>query len=297
MLANKHTRNVHLLCAPSDHAAGGVLAQRRPCEDSFVVNNDETISEREWTPGPQAGRQEQFRTISPVPSRINLSTPLLGQHPMVTSLLDLSEVIIRLMKDGNGERTFELGPILTMSCHRWDSNAKNKTPNPPRKDSPVPSFPQKKIPGQPTPGPKPSQTKEPPIPGPSLSSQPPEDDTTRQPEPEVAPTQSIEEPFGKSPLLFLHSSQLFLTFSLTISSSSCHSLLHHYHRRYTRWIPPSSSPTCPPSHPVPPPPLQPRFSYQRSLPVSPRTPMPPPPRCKAPLIPTMTLARNSLPYD
>ncbi|MBW0508491.1 hypothetical protein O181_048206 [Austropuccinia psidii MF-1] len=32
--------------------------------------------------------------ISPVPSSINFSTPLLGHHPMVTSLLDRSEVII-----------------------------------------------------------------------------------------------------------------------------------------------------------------------------------------------------------
>ncbi|MBW0560842.1 hypothetical protein O181_100557 [Austropuccinia psidii MF-1] len=48
---------------------------RRPCEDSFMVDNDETISEHEWTPGPQAGRREQFWTISPVPSSINLSTP------------------------------------------------------------------------------------------------------------------------------------------------------------------------------------------------------------------------------
>ncbi|MBW0528781.1 hypothetical protein O181_068496 [Austropuccinia psidii MF-1] len=43
---------------------------------------------------------------------------------------------------------------------------------------------------------KPSQTKEPRIPGPSPSSQPPEDVTTREPEPEVAPTQSMEEPFA-----------------------------------------------------------------------------------------------------
>ncbi|MBW0583069.1 hypothetical protein O181_122784 [Austropuccinia psidii MF-1] len=48
---------------------------RRPCEDSFVVNNDETISKRKWTPGPQAGQLERFRIISPVPSSINLSTP------------------------------------------------------------------------------------------------------------------------------------------------------------------------------------------------------------------------------
>ncbi|MBW0559050.1 hypothetical protein O181_098765 [Austropuccinia psidii MF-1] len=48
---------------------------RRPCEDSFVVNDDEAISKRKWTPGPQAGQQERFRTISPVPSSIDLSTP------------------------------------------------------------------------------------------------------------------------------------------------------------------------------------------------------------------------------
>ncbi|MBW0549958.1 hypothetical protein O181_089673, partial [Austropuccinia psidii MF-1] len=57
---------------------------------------------------------------------------------------------------------------------------KQNPPNPPRQDSPVP---------------KPSQTKEPPIPGPSPLSQPSEDDTTREPEPEVAPRQSTEEPF------------------------------------------------------------------------------------------------------
>ncbi|MBW0530830.1 hypothetical protein O181_070545 [Austropuccinia psidii MF-1] len=48
---------------------------RHPCKDSFVVDNDETISEREWTPGPQAGRRERFCTISPVPSSIDFSTP------------------------------------------------------------------------------------------------------------------------------------------------------------------------------------------------------------------------------
>ncbi|MBW0553749.1 hypothetical protein O181_093464 [Austropuccinia psidii MF-1] len=48
---------------------------RRPHEDSFVVDNDEMISEGKWTPGPQAGQRKRFRTISPVPSSINLSTP------------------------------------------------------------------------------------------------------------------------------------------------------------------------------------------------------------------------------
>ncbi|MBW0589725.1 hypothetical protein O181_129440, partial [Austropuccinia psidii MF-1] len=91
------------------------------------------------------------------------------------------------MKDGNGKRTFELGPIVTNGI---------LTPNLPREQTPR----------QPTPGPsgtqwsdelfhEPSQTKEPPIPGPSPSSQPPEDDTTCEPEPEVAPTKSMQEPF------------------------------------------------------------------------------------------------------
>ncbi|MBW0563130.1 hypothetical protein O181_102845 [Austropuccinia psidii MF-1] len=93
--------------------------------------------------------------------------------------------------------------------------------NPPQQDSPAPSFPWEQTPRQPTPGPsgtqwleelfpEPSQTKEPPTLGPSPSSRPPEDVPTHEPEPEVAPIQSTEEPFGKSPLLFLHSYKPFI---------------------------------------------------------------------------------------
>ncbi|MBW0548291.1 hypothetical protein O181_088006 [Austropuccinia psidii MF-1] len=119
---------------------------------------------------------------------------------------------------------------------------------------------------QPTPGPsgtqwseelfrEPSQTKEPPIPDPSPSSKPPEDFPTWEPEPEVAPMQSKEEPFGKQLLHFFNSSQLFLPFSLTISSLSRHYLLGNYYQQYAHWVPPppSSYPTPPPSPPVPPP--------------------------------------------
>ncbi|MBW0592939.1 hypothetical protein O181_132654, partial [Austropuccinia psidii MF-1] len=168
--------------------------------------------------------------------------PLLGHHPMVTSLLDLSEVIIRPMKDGNGKRTFKLGLIVTdgiqtpnLPCEqtrqqptpgpsgtRWSEELfrepevapmqsteepfEPNPPNPPRQDSPVPSLPREQTPRQPTPGPsgtrwsedlfrEASQHDEPPIPGPSPSSEPPEDIATREPQPEVAPTQSTEEPF------------------------------------------------------------------------------------------------------
>ncbi|MBW0521714.1 hypothetical protein O181_061429 [Austropuccinia psidii MF-1] len=97
---------------------------RHPCKDSFSVNDDESIPKREWTLGPQTCLREQLRTISPVPLSINFSTPRLGHHLMVTSFLGQSEVIIRPMKDGDGKRTFKLWPIITMSCHPWDSNAK-----------------------------------------------------------------------------------------------------------------------------------------------------------------------------
>ncbi|MBW0576549.1 hypothetical protein O181_116264 [Austropuccinia psidii MF-1] len=205
---------------------------RRPCKDSFVVNNDETISKCKWAPGPHANGNDSGQ-LALSPQVLICPPPLLGHHSMVTSLLNWSEVIIRPMKDGDGKRTFELGPIVTNGI---------QTPN----------FPREQTLRQPTPGlsgtrwleelfHEPSQTKEPPIPGPSPSSEPLEDVPTCEPEPEVAPMQSTEEPFRNSPLLFLHSYQLFLTFSSTISSLSRHSLLDNYHRQYAHQIPPSHS--------------------------------------------------------
>ncbi|MBW0482281.1 hypothetical protein O181_021996 [Austropuccinia psidii MF-1] len=156
-------------------------------------------------------------------------------------------------------------------------------------------MPHKQTLQQPTPGPsgtqwledlfcKPSQHDEPPIPGPSPSSELPEDVTTRETEPEVAPTQSMEEPFGKSQIHFFNSPRLFLTPPLPISSLSRYSPFNHHHRQYPHWIPPPISPslTPPPSTPTPDLP-----------PVAAENPTTSSPRCQAPLIPTMTLARNS----
>ncbi|MBW0578166.1 hypothetical protein O181_117881, partial [Austropuccinia psidii MF-1] len=83
---------------------------------------------------------------------------------------------------------------------------KQNPPNPPQKDSPVQCMPCEQTPLQPTPGPSGTQWSknlfhehfqhnEPPIPGPSPSSKPPEDVATHEPKIDVAPTQSIEEPF------------------------------------------------------------------------------------------------------
>ncbi|MBW0586237.1 hypothetical protein O181_125952, partial [Austropuccinia psidii MF-1] len=158
MLANKHTRNVCLLSAPSDHEARGVLAQ-----DALART---LLWPTMLKPYPSAnGHRDLKQADGNNSGRLALSPP-----PMVTSLLNLSKVIIQPMKDGNGERTLKIGPIVTNGIQ-------------------MPNLPHKQTPRQPTPGPsgtrwsgelfrEPSRTKEPPIPGPSPSSQPPEDNTT-----------------------------------------------------------------------------------------------------------------------
>ncbi|MBW0553546.1 hypothetical protein O181_093261 [Austropuccinia psidii MF-1] len=200
MLADKHTRNVCLLSAPSNHAARGVFAQdalaRTPLGSTMMKPYLSVNGHQD----PKQADGNNSRRLALSPQVLICPPPLLGHHLMVTSLLDLSQVIIWLMKDGNGKRTFELGPIVT-------NGIQTPKTKPPRQDSPIPSLPREQMPRQPTPGPsgiqwseelfrEPSRVKEPPIPGPSPSSQPSEDNMTREPEPEGAPKQSTEEPFG-----------------------------------------------------------------------------------------------------
>ncbi|MBW0571641.1 hypothetical protein O181_111356, partial [Austropuccinia psidii MF-1] len=231
MLADKHTRNARFLSNPSNHAARGVPNQDSLARTPLWLTMIKAFPSGNGFRDPKQADGNNFRQLAQSPQVLICPPPLLGHHWMVTSLLDQSKVIIQPMKDGDGKRTFELGPIVTMSCHPWDSNTKLKQnqPNPPPQDSSVPSFPHKQTARQPTPGPsgtqwledlffckqpkfhlistfypseptvppfvEPSQTDEPPIPGPSPSSEPHEDIPTRESEPEVAPTQSMEEPF------------------------------------------------------------------------------------------------------
>ncbi|MBW0527391.1 hypothetical protein O181_067106 [Austropuccinia psidii MF-1] len=112
---------------------------------------------------------------------------------------------------------------------------KQNPPNTLQKDSPVPCMCRKKTLRQLTACPsgtqcemtlppfiEPSQHNEPPIPGPSHSSESQlpshEDASTCGPEPEVAPTQSTEDPFFKSPLSIFSCYQHSLTAPLTIST-------------------------------------------------------------------------------
>ncbi|MBW0532888.1 hypothetical protein O181_072603 [Austropuccinia psidii MF-1] len=290
MLANKHTRNALLLSKPSDHVARGVSDQ-----DALERNPLWSTMMKAFPSGNGCGEQKQAdgndsRQLAQSPQVLIFPPPLLCHHLMVTPLLDQSKLIICPMEDGNGKRTFELGPIVTMSCHPWDSNAETlpflvcfasklrgnqwwedlfhgKQP----KFHLISTFDSSELTLPPFL--QPSQTNAPPIPGLSPSSESHEDNLTHEPEPEVAPTQSMEEPLGKSQLHFFYSSQLFLTFPSNFSSSSHSTPLHHHHRRYAHQIPPPFTPTPVPS------------------PVPPRNWLPPP------LIPTMRLTRNLPTYN
>ncbi|MBW0578800.1 hypothetical protein O181_118515 [Austropuccinia psidii MF-1] len=167
---------------------------RRPRKHSFVVDNDEMICKRKWTPGPQAGRRERFWTISPVPSSIDLSTA----PPRPPSNGHFTPRPERSDHPANEGWRWKQDIRAWADCHHVLSpmgfkRLKQNSPNPPQQDSPVPSWPREQTPQQPTPGLSGTQWseelfREPPIPGPSPSSQPPEDNMAREPEPEVAPT-------------------------------------------------------------------------------------------------------------
>ncbi|MBW0537819.1 hypothetical protein O181_077534, partial [Austropuccinia psidii MF-1] len=66
---------------------------------------------RNGHPDPKQANRKNYGQSSLSPQVSICPPPFLGHHPMVTSVLDRSKVIIRPMKDGNGERTFELWQI------------------------------------------------------------------------------------------------------------------------------------------------------------------------------------------
>ncbi|MBW0532865.1 hypothetical protein O181_072580 [Austropuccinia psidii MF-1] len=152
MLANKHTRNVCLLSAPSNHMARGV-----PAQDALAR-----------TP------------LCPVPSGIDLSTPP-PRPPSNGHFTPWPEQSDYPANEGWCWREdigawADLHHVLSPMGFK---HQKQNPLNPPQQDSPVPSFPCKQTPRKPTPGPsdtrwleelfrEPSPTEEPPIPGPSL---------------------------------------------------------------------------------------------------------------------------------
>ncbi|MBW0470427.1 hypothetical protein O181_010142 [Austropuccinia psidii MF-1] len=198
---------------------------RWPHQDSFVVNNDESIPEGEWIPGPQTGRRERFQKIILVPSSIYLSTP----PPRPPSNGHFTPQLEHSDYPTDEGWQWQDDIQAWAKCHHVLSpvgfkHQKQSPLNPPQQETAVPHMPYEQTLWEPSPGPKPSQHHEPPIPGLNQFSKPQvpshEDALTCEPEPEVAPTQSTEEPFGKSPLHLFYSSLIFLTPPSIISSLS-----------------------------------------------------------------------------
>ncbi|MBW0528825.1 hypothetical protein O181_068540 [Austropuccinia psidii MF-1] len=104
MLADKHTRNVHLLSAPSNHAARGVLAQDALARAPLWLTMMKPYLSANGHQDPKQANGNDSGRLALSPQASICLPPLLGHHLMVTSLLDLSKVIIRPMKDGDGER-------------------------------------------------------------------------------------------------------------------------------------------------------------------------------------------------
>ncbi|MBW0530335.1 hypothetical protein O181_070050 [Austropuccinia psidii MF-1] len=124
MLADKHTRNAFLLCNPSNHSARAFPSQyalvRTPLWSAMMKEFPSGNGHQDPKQADRSNSRELawFHLVSICPP------PLLGHHTMLTSLPYQREVIIRGMKDDDGERTFVLGLIVTMPCHPWDSNSK-----------------------------------------------------------------------------------------------------------------------------------------------------------------------------
>ncbi|MBW0530035.1 hypothetical protein O181_069750 [Austropuccinia psidii MF-1] len=254
MLANKHTRNAPLLSNPSDHVARGVPAQDALARTPLWSTMMKVFPSGNGPWDPKRANRNNYRQLALSLQASIFPPPHLGHHPMVTSLLDRSNMIIGPMKDGDGKRQFELGPIITMSCHPWYSNAKvfffllisflfmqsyllfSITHRTKTTKSPPTRLTRSMYALQANPAATHSWPEWHPIVGGLIhcpSSEPPEDVPTCEPQPEVAPTKSMEEPFAHPATPHL----VIIINDMHVGSPP----------------PISPSPTPPPSTPVPPP--------------------------------------------
>ncbi|MBW0484133.1 hypothetical protein O181_023848 [Austropuccinia psidii MF-1] len=130
ILSNKNTINACLFSNPSQHAAREVPSPDSLARTPLWLKMMKAFPSVNGRWDPKQGDRNASGQLAPCPQVSICPPPLQGHHPMITLLLNQSEVIIQPMKDGDGKRIFELVPIVTMSCHPWDSNAK-QTPRQP----------------------------------------------------------------------------------------------------------------------------------------------------------------------
>ncbi|MBW0571672.1 hypothetical protein O181_111387 [Austropuccinia psidii MF-1] len=233
MLSDKHTRNACLLSDPSDHMARGVPDQEAVVITPLPTSDGHFTPKLEQSDYPTKKGWQWWEEIEAWANCHHVLSPMGFKRQSKFSFSSSTHF--------SSHNHTELVPLCI----------EQNQLNPPPQNSPVPSLPCEQTPWQPTPGPsgtqwsedlfsgkqpkfhlistfdsseqtlppfaEPFQTNESRIPGTSQSSEPHEDVLTREPEPEVAWTQSMEEPFGKCQLSFFYSSQIFLTFPSTIS--------------------------------------------------------------------------------
>ncbi|MBW0584402.1 hypothetical protein O181_124117 [Austropuccinia psidii MF-1] len=199
MLSDKHTRNARSLSEPYNHAARGVPAQDALAGTPFWLKMMKVFPSANGPRDPKhANRNNSGQLALSLQALIFPPPPRPPSDGHFTPRLEKSDY------PANEGWKWQEDIQAWAYCHHVLSPMGFKRQ-------------------------KPSQNDEPPIPGLSPSSEPAEDVRTCEPEPEVALTQSMEEPFGKQLLHFFNSSQIFITPPSPISSSSHHYPLGHHH--------------------------------------------------------------------
>ncbi|MBW0511647.1 hypothetical protein O181_051362 [Austropuccinia psidii MF-1] len=178
MLADKHTRNAHLLCKPSDPCARGVPTQDVHVRTPLWSTMMKAFPSGNGCHDPKQADGNNSGLLARCPQNKSHQIPRNKTLPFLVCLAS---------KLRGNQLQAHVAPDVQKTFSR--------TPPP--------------------------QYNEPPIPGPSPSSEPHEGLSACEPEPKVAPMQTLEEPFG----LYFSCSQIPLTPPSTISRLSSYSLV------------------------------------------------------------------------
>ncbi|MBW0508542.1 hypothetical protein O181_048257 [Austropuccinia psidii MF-1] len=149
ILANKHTRNAHLLSDPSDHAARGVTAQdaltRTPLWSTMM--KEFPSGNRFWDPKQADGNASGQLALCP---QVSIFPPPL-QWSLYSSIGEnlLSSRWRMAMARGH----LSLGQLSPCVVTHGIQTPKKNPPNSSQQESLIPPRPRKQIPWQPTHGP------------------------------------------------------------------------------------------------------------------------------------------------
>ncbi|MBW0487220.1 hypothetical protein O181_026935 [Austropuccinia psidii MF-1] len=112
-MLEKITQESFLCCLPFLTISPEEIIPQTHYEDSFIVENNESIPKQEWPRDLDQADENTSAQLAWFSQVLNCPPHLPGAHPMVTSLFDWNEMIILPMKDGDGTKTFQLRLIVT----------------------------------------------------------------------------------------------------------------------------------------------------------------------------------------